>query len=465
MTDLTLPPPLVLSPAAHALAETLHGALRTRWAALPGETDPDDPLPLPEYRAVPVPDDLQGRRAELIVEASDLAALRAALASGADAVALDFDDTFAPTRANVQAAYDALPWALAGEGARLVRPRALYALELALDFGGPGIAALCDLAAVLTAAPARPPHLYIPKLETVAEARFWDDALALAEAQLGLERNAVRVCLQIETFTGVRQADAVLHALRGRAYGLNAGRWDYVFSLTKRLGQSRTVPLPPRAALGMDVDAMQAYAEALVRVCRRREAEAVGGTAAVAPDPQDPRPALDAVRADKAREAAQGFTAAWAGLPGLLSAVREGFADARPAALPRETPEQSLARLTAQPDAGPLPLATVRDTLGLALDVFAAWFAGRGVIVRAGRLEDTATAELARAQLWQWCRVGAALEGGGRLTPAWYLTERRALMPDDHPAARLLDHLVLADAAPAYFPREAQRLGLGEYAP
>ncbi|MFC5847272.1 malate synthase A [Deinococcus petrolearius] len=462
MTDLTL------SPAAHALAGALHAALRGRWAALAGETATPD-HPLPDYRAAPVPDDLRARRAELIVEASDLAALRAALASGADAIALDFDDTFAPTRANVQAAYDALPWALAGEGARLVRPRALYAAQPGLDFGGegsggPGIAALCDLAAVLAAASARPPHLYIPKLETVAEAHFWDDALALAEAHLGLEQNSVRVCLQIETFAGVRQADALLHALRGRAYGLNAGRWDYVFSLTKHLGRSRTVPLPPRAALGMDVDAMQAYAEALVRVCRRREAEAVGGTAAVAPDPQDPRPALDAVRADKAREAAQGFTAAWAGLPELLGAVREGFAEARPAPLPDETPERTLARLTALPDAGTLSPATVRDTLGLALDVFAAWFAGQGVIVRAGRLEDTATAELARAQLWQWCRVGAALEGGERLTPAWYLTERRALLPDDHPAARLLDHLVLAHAAPAYFPREAQRLGLGEYA-
>ncbi|KQR22942.1 aldolase/citrate lyase family protein [Deinococcus sp. Leaf326] len=462
MTDLTL------SPAAHALAQALHGALRKRWADLPGEAEPARPLP--DYHAAPVPADLRSRRAELIVEASDLAALRAALASGADAVALDFDDTFAPTRANVQVAYDALPWALAGEGARLVRPRALYAAEPGLTFGGeegmrvPGIAALCDLAAILTAAPTRPPHLYIPKLEMVAEARFWDDALALAEAHLGLEQNTVRVCLQIETFAGVRHADALLHALRDRAYGLNAGRWDYVFSLTKRLGQSRRTPLPPRAALGMDVDAMQAYAETLVRVCRRRNAEAVGGTAAVAPDPQDPRPALEAVRADKAREAAQGFTAAWAALPGLLGAVREGFAAAQPVLLPDEPPEQTLTRLTDLPDAGPLPLATVRDTLGLALDVFAAWFAGQGMIVRAGRLEDTATAELARAQLWQWRRVGAALEGGGRLTAAWYLHERRALLPDDHPAARLLDHLVLADAAPAYFPRAAQRLGLGEYA-
>ncbi len=127
---------------------------------------------------------------------------------------------------------------------------------------------------------------------------MWDDALSLAEAELGLSPNAIKVCLQIETFLAVQHADALLHTLRGRAFGLNAGRWDYVFSLIKMVGLSRGA-VPPRSELTMDVDAMRAYAEALVRVAQRRGAEAIGGSAAVAPDPADPQPALATVRADK----------------------------------------------------------------------------------------------------------------------------------------------------------------------
>ncbi len=450
MTDLSLPPEV------HALLETLHHALRPRWETLDPGGQPAPPLP-PDYRAAAVPDDLQGRRVELIVEACDPEALSSALRSGADAVVLDFDDTFAPTLHNVQAAYAALPRAAAGSRPLLVRPRALYAVEEHLTFGGPAIAALCDLGAALAARPTQPVHVYIPKLETVQEAQFWDDALALAEEHLGLRRNAVRVCLQIETYAGVLHADALLYVLRRRAFGLNAGRWDYVFSLIKRVGPGRGA-VPPRSVLGMEVDAMRAYAEALVRVCQRRGAQAIGGSAAVAPDPADPQPALEAVRADKRREAAQGFVAAWAGLPELLDAVREGFAGGPPPPLPEEPAAETHRRLLALPGPRPLPLSTVQDTIGLALEVFGAWYAGRGVVVRGGRIEDTATAELARAQLWQWVKCAAELEGGGRFTRERYLSERRTLTDDQSPPARLLDHLVLAPDCPAYFPRAAQLL-------
>ena len=457
--------PLHLSTAALRLAQRLHGELGARWRALPGSPSLPEQLPdLPDYRAAAVPAGLHPGRAELIVEASDAAACAAALHSHADALVIDFDDTFSPTRANVQAAYDALPGlAAAWPGALLARPRALYALEPHLqldDSGRPASAALCDVAAILTARPAAPPHLYIPKLETVAEAQLWNDALGLAEDELGLASGAVRVCLQIETFTGVLHADALLHTLRGRAYGLNAGRWDYVFSLVKSLGSFQGA-VPPRSALGMDLDAMRAYAEALVRVCQRRGAQAIGGSAALAPGPANPQPTLDAVQADKRREAQQGFTAAWAGLPTLLDAVRAGFRDASVAPVdpvPPESPERTLARLLDLPAAPPLPLETLQDTLGLALDYFRAWYAGQGVMVRGGRIEDTATAELARAQLWQWTQCNAELEDGTQLTPERYRRERRALRPDTAPEARLLDALVLTDAPPAYFPLRAQEL-------
>ncbi|GAA4009816.1 malate synthase [Deinococcus rubellus] len=461
--------PLRLTPLAHSLAVLLHRELSARWAALPGEVGVEALTSLPDYRAAPVPDDLRHRRAELIVEASDLSALDAALESGAEALVLDFDDTFVPTRANVQAAYDALPSsvarAAASKKALLARPRALYAVEESLDFGGPpnipAIAALCDLAALLSARLEQPFYLYLPKLETVAEARFWDDALHLAERCLKLPPNTVQVCIQIETFLAVQHADALLHALHGRAYGLNAGRWDYVFSLIKALGRSGPAA-PPRSELGMDVPAMHAYAEALVRVCQRRGAQAIGGSAALAPDPAQPQTALTMVEADKRREAAQGFTAAWAGLPELLEAVNKGFDGPVPAPLPPEAPARTLARLLDLPPPEPLALSTLQDTISMALDVFAAWYAGQGVVVRKGRIEDTATAELARAQVWQWVAVGAELEGGEGMTPQRYAEERRALRPDDAPEARLLDTLVLAGACSAYFPRVAQLLAAGQ---
>ncbi|WP_291429190.1 malate synthase A [Deinococcus sp.] len=458
----------LLSPAARELAGRLHAALAGRCADLdPADRRPAAPTgsaSLPDYRAAPVPADLRPGRAELIVEASDLNALRAALASGADAVVVDFDDTFSPTRANVAAAYAALPEWLSADRPLLARPRALYALEAHEPFAGqPGRAALCDLAALLTAGaglkarPGRTPHLYLPKLESVAQAQVWADALALAETHLGLERGTLRVCLQIETFPGLLAADALLFTLRDWAFGLNAGRWDYVFSLVKTVGADLGRPVPPRAGLGMNLDAMQAYAQALVDVCRARGAQAVGGTAAVAPDPHDPQPALDAVRADKAREAAQGFQGAWAGLPELLDAVREGLR--APSTVP-ETVPVTRARLLDLPHPGPLDGAEVLDTVGLALDVFRAWLAGQGTVTRGGRIEDTATAELARALLWQWVTVRAPLGGGGVLTPGAYRALRRRLAPDDAPEARLLDHLVLSAAPPAYFPAEAARLNL-----
>lgn len=441
---------LQLTPTANALVAALHDEFLERWQVLPQAQGAS--VALAQYRAAPVPLDLQGRRVELIVEASDTDMLRRALASGADAVAVDFDDTFSPTLANVQAAYDALAWVAQSDKPLLARTRALYAIEPHLDFNGPGIAALCDLSAILTT---RPFHLYIPKLETVPEAQFWHDVLAFAEAHLGLTRNTVKVCLQIETFHGLLNADALLYALHERAYGLNAGRWDYVFSLTKHLGKARTQPIPPRSQLTMDVDAMHAYAEHLVSVAQQRGAEAIGGTAAISPDPQNPKPALETVLADKQREAAQGFTAAWAGLPELLDAVRAGFSRKQAA---ERVAQVEVHRLTILPTASQLPVAEVKDSISLALEVFQAWFGGRGVITRGGRIEDTATAELARALVWQWVRVKARLDDGTVLDQPRYLSERRTLVPDTEKAAQLLDHLVLADLCPAYFPREAQRL-------
>lgn len=406
------------------------------------------------------------------MEASDTPAVQSALEARVEALVIDFDDTFSPTPDNVRAGYANLHRAAQSDVPLLVRPRALYAIEPSLDFGGPGIASLCDLSAALTAQRGRVPHLYLPKLENVVQAQFWAEAMSLAEEALNLPPFTVKTCLQIETFTGLVKADHLLYTLHRRTYGLNAGRWDYVFSLLKNTAAQRKGPVPPRADLTMDVPAMQAYARNIVQVCHQRGAEAIGGTAALAPDPQHPEVALRAVQADKQREAVQGFTAAWAGLPELLAPARAGLtgsASQQDQTGPISTAPVGTAELVDLPAVHRLALHEVRDAISLALDVFAAWFEGRGVIVRQGRIEDTATAELARTQVWQWVRCAAPLDDSSTLTPERYLQERAALrrgqdQGQDQASAllaeRLLDALVLADRCPAYFPRLAQTLSL-----
>lgn len=429
---------------AQRLAEHLHAELRADWERLKGQQEGElAPLDL-TYQAASLPENLRGRRVELIVEASDSGTVQAALQAKVEALVVDFDDTFSPTPQNVQAGYENLSLALDSQIPVLVRPRALYAVQQG------DIAALNDLSAALTAQTNHIPHIYIPKLETVAQAQFWQRALLLAEEFLHLPPYSVKTCLQIETFPGLLNADHLLYALRERTYGLNAGRWDYVFSLLKHVVTPQTAPT--RAQLTMDAPAMQAYAQKIVQVCRQRGAEAIGGTAAIAPTPA----ALDAVKLDKQREAAQGFTAAWAGLPELVAPARAGLESVQHAQIRLEPVQKG--ELTDLPALPVLPLAELRDAIGLALDVFDAWYGGRGVIVRKGRIEDTATAELARTQVWQWLKCAAPLDDGERLTTERYLKERETLMPNDKKASKLLDKLVLTGTCPAYFPQVAQEM-------
>lgn len=444
------------SVAARLNAE-LQSALRPAWEALPVPV----PEPLPpleaDYRAVPVPENLRGRRVELIVEASDTGAVRAALGGETEALVLDYDDTFSPTTANLRAADANLRAALGTDMPLLVRPRPLYQVT-GREVTGGEVAAWRDLAAALTAHPQRQPHLYIPKLESPAQAHLWEEALTLCETFLKLPHRSVRTCLQIETYPGLLNADHLLQALGGRSYGLNAGRWDYVFSLLKTRLAHSPLPVPPREALGMDQPAMQAYARQIVQVCKRRGAQAIGGTAAVAPDPRTPGPALNLVREDKRREARQGFVAAWAGLPELQAAARAGLEAGENETEKGPPVPVTVADLTDLPPASSLAVSALRDALGLALAVFAAWFEGRGVVVRGGRIEDTATAELARTQVWQWVRCRAPLDDGTVLTPERYLQEREVLAATGTPAARLLDRLTLAQDCAAYFPALALTL-------
>ncbi|WP_407569347.1 malate synthase A [Deinococcus altitudinis] len=445
------------------LADHLHTELLADWWALelPARWEPGRATPETggDWRAASIPATLHARRAELIVAASDGEAVRHGLEAGADAVVLDLDDVFSPRRGNLERAYANFVTFAATEHPFLTRLRPLAHREGRVTFGGQqAVAGMLDLAAYAHAFRAREIVAYLPKLDTVQEALFWKRALELTERWLGLPMYSVRVCLQIETLPGLMNAEALLHALRGYAYGLNAGRWDYVFSVVKHLGERPDYLLPERARLTMNEPSMLAYALHIVSVCRDHGAQAIGGTAAVAlsGEPRRDGPALEGVRHDKAREAAQGFVAAWAGSPALLEAVRGAFGAAP--ALPDADQlvaghplADHLGAALALPRAEGIPDSAVQDAIGVALAVFAAWLVGVGDVARAGRSEDTATAELARAQLWHWRRRGL-------LSGADYLRWRRDVSPDGAQTAQLLDALVLAEVCAPYFPGVAEAM-------
>ncbi len=457
--DVLPPPEALLTPEALALAAHLHAELLADWEALalPARWSPENEgaavpgdWPSVDWQAASVPLSLAGRRAELIVAASSAAAVEAGLEAGADAVVLDLDDVFSPRDGNLGRAYANFQRYAAVPRPFLTRLRPLAHREGRVGFGGqPAVAGLLDLAAYAWAFRGREVVVYLPKLDAVPEAEFWRRALALTETWLGLPARSVRTCLQIETLPGLMNAEALLYALRGYAYGLNAGRWDYVFSVVKHLGERPGYRLPERARLTMNEPSMLAYALHIVSVCRAHGAQAVGGTAAVAlsGEPEPDRRALEGVWADKQREAAQGFVAAWAGSPELLGTVRGAFGGTVP---PPPAGDHRRAAL-ALPVADSIPEGAVKDAVGVALGVFAAWLDGVGDVARAGRSEDTATAELARAQLWHWHRRGLLSAGD-------YLTWRREALPDAAPAAQLLDRLVLPEVCAPYFPAVAEAM-------
>lgn len=443
-------------PEVLKLAEHLHAELYPAWEQLrlPARWTPLDPRAEAggDWQAASVPLSLRERRAELIVAASDAGAIERGIHAGADALVLDLDDVFSPRGGNLERAYAHFQHFAGVPQPFLTRVRPLAHREPRVQVGGrPAVAGLLDLAAYAWAFREREVVVYLPKLDALPEARCWKRALDLTAAWLGLPAGRLRVCLQIETLPGLMNAEGLLHMLREYAYGLNAGRWDYVFSVVKHLGERLEAPLPERARLTMNEPSMLAYAHQIVAVCRRHHAEAIGGTAAVAlsGDQEADRRALEGVRLDKEREAAQGFVAAWAGSPDLLDTVRQAFGSAQPTHEPSTADHRNEA--LALPAAGGIPEAAVRDAIAVALAVLEAWLRGVGDVARAGRSEDTATAELARAQLWHWRRRGL-------LTEADYRQWRRDEYPNESPAARLLDRLVLAEACAPYFPELAEAM-------
>ena len=484
----------ILMPAALALLGDIHRGFDARrrelLAARMGVQARYDAGELPDFRAdtatirashwtvAPAPADLQDRRVEITGPTTRKMVINA-LNSGAKTFMADFEDSTSPTWDNLidgqanlidrwqgKLAYDdpatGKSYKLDPNPAVLiVRPRGLHLDErhLTLD-GQPLSGAFVDFALYLlhNAAAARAAgsgaYYYLPKLESAEEAALWSDVIAYAEAQLGLSHGSTRVTVLIETIDAAFQMDEILHALKGHIVGLNCGRWDYIFSTIKRIGRSPDRLTPDRSAMTMDKAFLAAYSLRLIDTCHRRGAHAMGGMAAQIPVKDDPAAndaALAKVRADKEREVGNGHDGTWVAHPALVAVAIEAFA-----AMPG--PNQLDRRVENVPDRqamleihpGVRTEAGARENIRVAIQYIAAWLGGRGAVPLYNLMEDAATAEICRSQLWQWLRFEARFDDGRRLSldlfKDWLADELSALgdLPDLKPAARLLNELITA---------------------
>ncbi|HSI92873.1 MAG TPA: malate synthase A [Jiangellaceae bacterium] len=269
------------------------------------------------------------------------------------------------------------------------------------------------------------PYFYLAKLESHQEARLWRDVFCFAEDFFRLPRGTIRATVLIETITAAFEMDEILYELREHSAGLNAGRWDYIFSLIKNFRtRGSAYVLPDRAAVTMTVPFMRAYTELLVRTCHRRGAHAIGGMAAFIPakDATANEAAFAKVRADKEREAADGFDGSWVAHPGMVGVVKEVFDQAlgdRANQLDRTRDDVNVSAadlLDIEATPGEITEAGLRTNVAVALRYLEAWLGGRGAVAIFGLMEDAATAEICRSQIWQWINNEAKLPDGSVIT-------------------------------------------------
>jgi len=390
-----------------------------------------------DWRVAPVPAALADRRVE-ITGPVDRKMVINALNSGAKVYMADFEDSTSPTWPNLiegqQNLIDAVAgtieftadtgkhYALRTDGLAtlLVRPRGWHLDEKHVLVDGTPIAGgLFDLAlfafhnAAALHARDRGPYFYLPKLQSMEEAALWDEALAFIEVRLGLPIGTCKVTVLIETLPAVFEMDEILHALRGRIAGLNCGRWDYIFSYIKTLRRHRDRVLPERSQVTMTAPFLKAYSELLIRTCHRRGAHAMGGMAAQIPISGDPvanEAALERVRADKLREASAGHDGTWVAHPGLIPLAMQIFDEKMPGAnqvlsAPRDDVVVDRDQLLAVPT-GTISRAGLLGNIDVCVRYLAAWLDGLGCVPIHHLMEDAATAEISRAQLWQWLHVG-----------------------------------------------------------
>ena len=407
-----------------------------------------------DWQVAPTPADLQRRWVE-ITGPVDRKMMINAFNSGAQVFMADFEDALSPTWKNViegqKNLTEAVRRTLALEteakayrlndeiATLLVRPRGWHLTEKHVEVDGrPISASLFDFGLFMfhnakeCLARGSGPYFYLPKLESHLEARLWNDVFTHAQSALGIPQGSIRATVLIETVLAAFEMEEILYELRDHASGLNAGRWDYIFSLIKKFRTRRELALPDRAQVTMAVPFMRAYAKLLVQTCHRRGAHAIGGMAAFIPNRRDAevtRVALAKVTEDKERESGDGFDGTWIAHPDLVPVARPVFErvlngrDHQKHRSPDATiVGQDLVALRI-PD-GRVTLGGVRNDVSVVLQYLNAWLQGNGAVAIYNLMEDAATAEISRAQLWQWVHNGATLDDGRAVDLALYETIR-----------------------------------------
>lgn len=415
-----------------------------------------------DWKVAPLPPALLDRRVEITGPVDPKMVINA-LNSGAKVYMADFEDSTSPTWTNLIAGQHALQQAVAGtlewtapgsggapgkhyalkpfaqQAVLMVRPRGWHLDEKhVLIDGAPMSGSLFDLGLFafhnsdVLAAKDRGPYFYLPKLQSMEEAQLWNDVLDHIERELGLAAGQLKVTVLIETLPAVFEMDEILHALRTRIAGLNCGRWDYVFSYIKTFRMHRDKVLPERGQVTMTQPFLRAYSELLIQTCHKRGAHAMGGMAAQIPISGDDvanEAALAKVRADKLREVTAGHDGTWVAHPALIPLAQQIFDERMPTPNQRHVLREDVWATRddlIKPSLGTITRAGFEGNVEVCVRYLAAWLDGNGCVPIHWLMEDAATAEIARTQLWQWLHSeGLHLDDG---TPVDFALLERAFI-------------------------------------
>jgi malate synthase len=401
-----------------------------------------------EWTVAPIPADLLDRRVE-ITGPVDRKMIINALNSGAKVFMADFEDSNTPTWANqidgqlnlIDAVRRTITFADSATGKNyrlnertavlLVRPRGWHLEERHVLLDGQAFSgSLFDFGLYLfhnareLLASGSGPYFYLPKLESHLEARLWNDVFVFAQSALGIPQGSIRATVLIETILASFEMDEILYELRDHSAGLNCGRWDYIFSFIKKFSHDAKAVLPDRAQVTMTTHFLRSYSKLLIRTCHRRNIHAMGGMAAFIPIKSDPvanDKAIAQVRADKEREAGDGHDGTWVAHPGLVPVAAEIFDRLMPG--PNQIDKklsdfQASAADLLQVPPGDITEAGLRQNIAVGLGYLEAWLRGTGCVPLFNLMEDAATAEISRAQLWQWIHQDAHLKDGRNIDVA-----------------------------------------------
>jgi malate synthase len=416
---------------------------------LPGFLEETSNVRESDWRVGMPPADLVDRRVE-ITGPTDRKMVINALNSGANVFMADFEDATSPTWANLIEGQANLRDAIRrtieftgpeGKSYRLnptiatllARPRGWHLDEAHVRVDGAAMSgSLFDFGlyffhnARALIERGSGPYFYLPKLESHLEARLWNDVFNLAQDTIGLPRGTIKVTVLIETVLASFEMDEILYELKDHIVGLNCGRWDYIFSFIKKFRNHSGYVLPDRVSVGMDRHFLRSYTQLVVKTCHRRGAHAMGGMAAQIPIKNDPaanQAALDKVTADKKREVGDGHDGTWVAHPGLVALARQVFDEGMPGpnqvGKAREDVAVTARDLLSVPE-GRITEQGVRHNITVGLLYLEAWLNGLGCVPIFNLMEDAATAEISRSQLWQWIRHGVQLDDGRTLTPELY---------------------------------------------